>query len=83
MRNEIRHRIELVAYLCAATVVRGLPHRAARPLGRALGELGWRLLGGYRRVVRSNLSLALPEISAGERDRIRRGDLPCPPRSGG
>ncbi|HCA59176.1 MAG TPA: hypothetical protein DEP46_14475, partial [Blastocatellia bacterium] len=49
-----------------------LPRRWAVWLGVAVGRLGFRVLGGLRRVAIRNLELAYPEMSADERLRAAR-----------
>lgn len=66
------HRAEYALYRLAGALVRTLPHRAARGLGRALGVLVWGTLSQRRRIARRNLELALPELSAAERRRTAR-----------
>lgn len=50
-----------------------LPRQWAVGLGVAVGRLGFRLLGGLRRVAIRNLELAYPEMSPEERLRTARG----------
>ena len=45
-----------------------LPHRVALALGRVLGRIAHRLGGTRRAVVRRNIELCFPELSAEERD---------------
>lgn len=68
----VLHRIEYAAYLGFRGLVRALPHRAVRPLGRRLGDLAWLLDVRHRRVARSNLAAALPDLAAAERARMLR-----------
>jgi len=68
----ILHRIEQIAYLSFRGLVRALPHRAARPLGRRLGDLGWLVDVRHRRVAHDNLAAAMPHLDAGERSRLVR-----------
>ncbi len=66
------HAVEYAAYLAFKAVVRGLPHRAARPLGRTLGLLGWAVDGRHRRVAERNLAIAFPDLPRAERRRLAR-----------
>jgi KDO2-lipid IV(A) lauroyltransferase len=68
----VLHRIEYTAYLGFRGLVRALPHRAVRPLGRPLGDLAWLVDGRHRRVALDNVAGALPELDAGERGRLVR-----------
>lgn len=52
-----------------------LPRRAALRCGVAVGRIAHRLAGGLRRTGLRNLELAMPELSAAERDRIVRGEF--------
>jgi Kdo2-lipid IVA lauroyltransferase/acyltransferase len=63
----VRHALEYAAYLGLKGVVRGLPHRASRPLGAALGRLAHRLDGRHRRLADDNLALAFPAMTPAER----------------
>lgn len=73
MKNApVLHRIEYAAYLGLRGVVRALPHRAVRPLGRRLGDVAWLLDVRHRRVARSNLAEAFPDLAAAERARMLR-----------
>ncbi len=51
-------------------MVRALPHRAARPLGAALGDLARRLDPRHPRVARYNLEVAMPALGPEERRRL-------------
>lgn len=55
-----------------ATAVGGLPLPVASWLGRRLGDAGYLVLGGRRRVALENLRRALPDLSAAERRRLCR-----------
>lgn len=73
MKNApVLHRLEYAAYLGFRGLVRVLPHRAVRPLGRRLGDLAWLLDLRHRRVARENLANALPHLESGERGRTVR-----------
>jgi KDO2-lipid IV(A) lauroyltransferase len=70
MKNTpVRHRVEYGLYRLLKGALRALPHPAARALGRWVGDLGWRLDRRHREVALRNMSLALPEIPAAERER--------------
>lgn len=49
-----------------------LPYRWQLALGRGLGRLLYRALPRRRRIVRANLRLCFPELSAAERERLLR-----------
>jgi Kdo2-lipid IVA lauroyltransferase/acyltransferase len=63
----VRHALEYGAYLALKGAVRGMPHRAARPLGAVLGRLAHRLDGRHRRLAIDNLALAFPEMTPDQR----------------
>ncbi len=50
-----------------------LPRRGAHLVGQFAGLLGYQLAVGQRHTALRNLSLALPEVPAGQRKRIARG----------
>jgi Kdo2-lipid IVA lauroyltransferase/acyltransferase len=50
-----------------------LPRRTAVALGIGVGKLGYRLLGGLRRVAMRNLEIAFPEMPDRERAALARG----------
>jgi len=68
----VLHRVEYATYLFFRSLVRALPHRAVRPLGRRLGELAWLADWRHRRVARDNVAQALPELDAAARGRLVR-----------
>lgn len=47
-----------------------LPHRAALATGRTIGRLAHRISGSRRAVVRRNLELCFPELTATDRNRL-------------
>ena len=47
-----------------------LPHRAALAIGRSLGRLAERATGTRRAIVRRNIELCFPELSAADRDAL-------------
>jgi KDO2-lipid IV(A) lauroyltransferase len=49
-----------------------LPHRVALGVGRALGIIAHAVAGSRRAIVRRNIELCFPELSAGERDALTR-----------
>ena len=49
-----------------------LPHRAALPVGRALGRLAHRASGSRRAIARRNIELCFPALSPAERDTLAR-----------
>ena len=65
----VLHAAEYTAYLLLKGVLRALPHRASRSLGRGLGALGAAIDLRHRRVAERNLAIAFPELSPGERRR--------------
>ncbi len=65
----LRHAVAWIVYACMRLVVL-LPHRAQLALGKAGGRLARRLAPSRRRVVRRNLELCLPSLSAAERERL-------------
>ncbi len=72
-RSPLRNRLEYGVYLAVRAAARRLPPAPLSQLGAALGAafhaVGWR----RRAVVRTNLALALPELSAAERRRVEWG----------
>jgi Kdo2-lipid IVA lauroyltransferase/acyltransferase len=67
-----RHRLEYGIYLLLEGLLRALPHRATRRVGRALGSLAHALDRRHREIARRNLEMALPEIAPRERRRLAR-----------
>ncbi len=51
-------------------VIVWLPQRSRMAVGRWLGRLARRLIGGRRKVVSTNLALCFPELSAKEREQL-------------
>ena len=49
-----------------------LPHRIALGIGRVLGRLAERLAGSRRAVVRRNIGLCFPDLSATDRNALAR-----------
>lgn len=47
-----------------------LPHKVALAIGRAIGRLAHRLGGSRRAIVRRNIELCFPELTADERDAL-------------
>lgn len=71
MKNApVLHAVEYAAYLMLKGVLRVLPHRASRSVGRALGALGATVDLRHRRVAEHNLAIAFPELGPAERRRI-------------
>lgn len=66
------HRVEYGLFALVSGLLRLLPHRGARAVGRALGRLLFTLDRRHRRIATRNLALALPELSAEERHQIAR-----------
>ncbi len=74
MKNApVTHAVEFALFQLLKGLVRALPHRSARRLGRGLGDFAYRALAGRRRTARRNLELALPELEEQARERIARG----------
>jgi Kdo2-lipid IVA lauroyltransferase/acyltransferase len=68
-----RGRLLYRALLIIGAIVRAIPLRAARAIGRTLGRLAWHLVCRERRKALRNIALAFPEWSdAKRRDTIRR-----------
>jgi KDO2-lipid IV(A) lauroyltransferase len=71
MKNApVLHAAEYGFYLMVKGILRALPHRASRAVGRGIGAVGWMLDARHRRVALRNLELALPEISTAERRQL-------------
>lgn len=73
LSRRMRHALEarLVAGLSA--FVRGKPMSAVRARGEAIGRIAHRLAGSRRRIAIDNLTRAMPELSAAEREAIVLG----------
>jgi KDO2-lipid IV(A) lauroyltransferase len=69
----MRERLEYWLVVAVARSLGWMPRRLARLLADALTWSMYRALSRLRRVGRRNLELALPELSAAERERILRG----------
>jgi KDO2-lipid IV(A) lauroyltransferase len=69
----MRDRLEYWLVVAVARSLGWMPRRLARLLADALTWSMYRALSRLRRVGRRNLELALPELSAAERERILRG----------
>jgi len=67
-----RHHVEYAAYRWLQGLVRLLPHRGARALGRGLGRLGYGLDVRHRRVTLRNLAAVFPELAEPERRALAR-----------
>lgn len=71
--SRVRHLVEYVAFLLVKALIRTLPHRGARAVGRRLGRLAHGVLRRHRRIARDNLARAFPELDREERARsVRR-----------
>ena len=68
----IQHRLEWLAFSALRGSLRALPHRAARPLGRRLGDLARAAAPRYRRLVDENLGRAFPSWDGTRRRRVGR-----------
>jgi KDO2-lipid IV(A) lauroyltransferase len=69
----MRERIEYWLVLAVARSLGLLPRDAARLASGALARIVYLAFGRLHRVGQRNLELALPEVGAGERERILRG----------
>lgn len=65
----MRNRIEYIAVVLVAAVLKVVPRRVALAMGAALGQVGW-WTGIRRRKTLENLALALPDASPGELRRV-------------
>lgn len=72
MSSSPRHLLELAVFLAARGAIRALPHRAARPLGAALGALAYVVDLRHRRVVAGNLARVYPEWAPRRRRQVAR-----------
>jgi KDO2-lipid IV(A) lauroyltransferase len=73
---EIRRWRHALEYWLAERVSARLqprPMAQVRAWGEALGRLGYRLAAGRRRVARTNVAHAFPEMASADRERIVRG----------
>jgi KDO2-lipid IV(A) lauroyltransferase len=70
--RSLRHLLEYLAFLAVQGLVRLLPHRAARGIGRRIGRAAHALLRRHRRIARANLALAMPALGEVERARVVR-----------
>jgi KDO2-lipid IV(A) lauroyltransferase len=68
----LRHRLEYLAVVLTARIVRWLPHRAALAAGTGLGLLFHALDGPHRRLAQANLAAAFPHRSPREHRAIAR-----------
>ena len=66
----LRHALEYALAAPFVALLGALPHAASRRLGAALGAAAGALDRRRRRIARDNLAQALPELAAGERERI-------------
>lgn len=74
MKNApLRHRVEFGAFLVVKGLLRALPHGRSRAFGAALGGALFRLDRRHRAVVRRNLRLAFPTLSASEQEALALG----------
>ncbi len=62
----LKHRLEYIAVVAAAAVVRRLPRQKALALGKALGRVSMKVLPSRYRLAKDNMIAALPELSAAE-----------------
>jgi KDO2-lipid IV(A) lauroyltransferase len=69
----MQEKIEYWLVIALARTLGWMPRGLARRLAEGLAWAVYRLLGRQRRVGLRNLELALPELSAADRDRILRG----------
>jgi KDO2-lipid IV(A) lauroyltransferase len=71
----VRHRLEFALVWPWIKVLGWLPRPMARAMGIGLGLTIYAVHGRLRRVGLRNLSLAFPEMAAGERQRLLRGEF--------
>lgn len=72
-RISVKHRIEYLALLIIAALVRSLPRRAALALGRILGRWSMWFLPGRYRLAKDNMTQALPDMDpATIKDNLRK-----------
>ena len=62
----MRNRLEYIAFICIASIVRCLPRTVALNLGKRLGHLARYLQGRRVSIARENLQKAFPEMLATE-----------------
>ena len=66
----LRHAAEYATFMALFGAVRALPHRAARPVGAAIGAFAHRLDARHRKVALDNLAAAFPELDEASRRQI-------------
>lgn len=71
-RAPVRHLLEYALFLPFAAIVRLVPHRAARRIGRWIGRRAAHMavFAKRRAIARDNLALAMPEIPPDARERM-------------
>ena len=68
----VRETVEFAVVWTFVHLMRLLPRRVARGIGRAIAAVAYRTLGRLRRVGLRNLQLAFPEMTLAERERTLR-----------
>ncbi len=66
----LRYRLEYALYRAGKALLFLLPESAIRRLGPVSGRVGYLLDRRHRKVARDNLQLALPDLTAGQRDEL-------------
>ena len=73
-RVSVRETAEFAVVWIFVSAMRLLPRGMARAIGAMIGAIAFRALGRLRRVGLRNLALALPELTAEEREAILRSE---------
>jgi Kdo2-lipid IVA lauroyltransferase/acyltransferase len=73
-RVSVRETAEFAVVWIFVYAMRLLPRGMARAIGAMIGAIAFRALGRLRRVGLRNLALALPELTANEREAILRSE---------
>jgi KDO2-lipid IV(A) lauroyltransferase len=73
-RVSVRETAEFAVVWIFVSAMRLLPRGVARAIGAMIGAIAFRALGRLRRVGLRNLALALPELTAEEREAILRSE---------
>lgn len=73
LSRRIRYGLESQLVSGLSAFVRGKPMAVVRARGEAIGRLAHRLAGSRKRIALDNLSRAMPELSAAERESIVLG----------
>jgi KDO2-lipid IV(A) lauroyltransferase len=68
----IREWLEYLSLRLVVGILKWVPRSTSRALGATIGALAWHLVARLRRIGLRNLSLAFPDMTAAERERILR-----------